>query len=82
MATINPNKNDEILERFHFLIVFPITIIEKNIKPKQSLIIVDQAFPIHQKIGKVFNEIIFLEEFPVAKGKHTLNVYKIYLGKV
>ena len=61
---------------------FDIWRFEKNIKPKQSLIIVDQAFPIHQKIGRVFNEIIFLEEFPVVKGKHTLNVYKIYLGKV
>ena len=36
IATINPNNNDEILERFHFLIVFPITIIEKNIKPKKK----------------------------------------------
>ena len=61
---------------------FDIWRFKKNIKPKQAIIIVDQAFPIHQKIGKVFNEIIFLEEFPVAKGKHTLNVYKIYLGKV
>ena len=61
---------------------FDIWRFEKNIKPKQAIIIVDQAFPIHKKIEKIFNEIIFLEEFPVVKGKHILNIYKIYLAKV
>ena len=61
---------------------FDIWRFEKSIKPKKVLIIVDQAFPIHKKIEKVFNEIIFLEEFPVVKGKHVLNIYKVYLAKV
>jgi len=60
---------------------FDIWRFEKNIKPKQVLIIEDPEFPIHEKIGKVYNEIIFLEEFPIVKGKHILNVYKIYLAE-
>ena len=61
---------------------FDIWRFEKSIKLKQAIIIVDQAFPIHKKIEKVFNEVIFLEEFPIVKGKHVLNIYKIYLAKV
>ena len=61
---------------------FDIWRLKKKIRPKQVLIIQDNEFPIHEKIGKVFNKIIFLEEFPVVKGKHILNVYKIYLAKV
>ena len=61
---------------------FDIWRFEKSIKLKQAIIIVDQAFPIHKKIEKVFDEVIFLEEFPIVKGKHVLNIYKIYLAKV
>tara|TARA_B100000989_G_C19449080_1_gene430897 strand:+ start:100 stop:600 length:501 start_codon:yes stop_codon:yes gene_type:complete len=55
---------------------------ERNTKPKQTLIVEDQEFPIHKKIREVYNKIIFLEEFPVVKGKHILNVYRIYLAQV
>ena len=61
---------------------FDIWRLEKNTKPKQVLIIEDLEFPIHEKIGKIFKKIIFLEEFPILKGKHSLNLYKIYLAKV
>ena len=60
---------------------FDIWRVEKDSKPKRVLIIEDHQFPIHEKIRRVFNKIIFLEEFPVVKGKNTLKVYKIYLGK-
>ena len=43
IATINPNNNDEILERFHFLIVFPITIIEKNINSDKPIYVDEDA---------------------------------------
>ena len=55
---------------------------ERNTKPKQTLIVEDQEFPIHKKIREVYNKIIFLEEFSVVKGKHILNVYRIYLAQV